>query len=50
MKPDVASQLEQKQLTVRIGDRLLTGDDIIAHINHQQRYIQILTEKLKQKK
>jgi len=49
MKPDVASQLEQKQLTIRIGDRFLTGDDIIAHINHQQRYIQILTEKLKQK-
>lgn len=48
MKPDVLAQMSKTQLpSIRFGDKILTGDEIVAHLNHQQDFIKRLTDRLR---
>jgi glycosyltransferase involved in cell wall biosynthesis len=56
MKPDVINHINKKQqkqqqqqqqnMTVKFGDKLLQGNEIIQQLNQQQQYIKILTNKI----
>jgi len=47
MKPDVMDQLELRKHAVHINGRTLCGPEISDFIHHQQRYINVLLEKIK---
>jgi glycosyltransferase involved in cell wall biosynthesis len=51
MKPDVIAHINKKKqeqnLSIKFGDKLLQGKEIVQHLNHQQHYIKLLTEKIK---
>jgi HD superfamily phosphodiesterase len=50
MKPDVIEYMEKKKLErsfcIQFGNKQLYGDEIIQHMNQQQHYIKLLTEKI----
>lgn len=50
MKPDVLEHIKQKQIersfVIQFGDKLLKGPEIIQHLNHQQQYIKLLSDKI----
>ena len=43
----VAYEPGKKQFCVRVGNRVLTGDEITEHLNHQQAYIKKLEERVR---
>jgi glycosyltransferase involved in cell wall biosynthesis len=51
MKPDVIAHINQKQqernFSIKFGDKILQGNEIVQHLNQQQQYIKLLTEKIK---
>jgi glycosyltransferase involved in cell wall biosynthesis len=51
MKPDVIAHMNQKNqernFSVKFGDKILQGNQIVQHLNQQQQYIKLLTEKIK---
>jgi glycosyltransferase involved in cell wall biosynthesis len=51
MKPDVLAHIEQKKqernFSIKFGDKILQGNEIVQHLNQQQHYIKLLTEKIK---
>ena len=51
MKPDVLAHIHQKNqernFSIKFGDKILQGNDIVKQLNHQQNYIKLLTEKIK---
>jgi glycosyltransferase involved in cell wall biosynthesis len=50
MKPDVIAHMNKKKqernFSIKFGDKVLQGDEIIKHLNHQQHYIKLLSEKI----
>jgi hypothetical protein len=50
MKPDVIAHTNKKKqernFSIKFGDKVLQGDEIIKHLNHQQHYIKLLSEKI----
>lgn len=50
MKPDVIDHINKKKqernFSIKFGDKILQGDEIIQHLNHQQHYIKLLTDKI----
>ena len=51
MKPDVLAHIQQRNqernFSIKFGDKILQGNEIVQHLNHQQNYIKLLTEKIK---
>jgi len=51
MKPDVLAHIEQKKqernFSIKFGDKILQGTEIVHQLNQQQQYIKLLTEKIK---
>ena len=49
-KPDALQQQQQQQqqpFMIKVGDKVLTGQQIVDHLNHQQKYIDLLKDRLR---
>jgi glycosyltransferase involved in cell wall biosynthesis len=44
LKPDVQAQMAK--ISIMFGDKILTGNEILAQLNYQQRYIELLKSRL----
>jgi glycosyltransferase involved in cell wall biosynthesis len=50
MKPDVLEYMnklkQERNFVIKFGDKILRGNEIIQHLNYQQQYIKLLTDKI----